>query len=214
MNRYLRVANRLVARLSRRGIDSFVELGLSGVEGRILNLGCGRRNAARGDRVREIGVDIRPHPAAHARGDAHRLPFADDSFDAVVSMEVLEHLHSPERVVDEVQRVLKPGGRLVLTTRFIFHIHGAPIDYYRYTRYGLEYLFRDFADLRVQSQHSGYMSFLVTAGRLIAEEAAIFRILALPLGVLVNLLALLDPLMRRVLPIEGLTTGYFVSCRK
>ena len=97
---------------------------------------------------------------------------------------------------------------------FIFHIHGAPIDYYRYTRYGLEYLFRDFADLRVQPQHSGYMSLVVTVGRLIAEEAAIFRILALPLSVLVNLLALLDPLMRRVLPIEGLTTGYFVSCRK
>jgi SAM-dependent methyltransferase len=164
--------------------------------------------------MRQIGLDIRPHPAADARGDAHQLPFADDSFDAVVSMEVLEHLHSPERVVDEIRRVLKPEGRLVLTTRFIFHIHGAPVDYYRYTRHGLEYLFRDFADLRVQSQHSGYMSFLVTLGRLIAEEAAIFRILALPLGVLVNLLAPLDPLMRRVLPIEGLTTGYFVSCRK
>lgn len=180
----------------------------------MLNLGCGRRNERRGRAVEMVGIDIRPNPAADARGDAHRLPFADDSFDAVVSMEVLEHLHSPERVADEIRRVLKPNGRLVLTTRFIFHIHGAPIDYYRYTRHGLEFLFRDFKDLRVQAQHSGYMSFVVTGGRLIAERGRVFRILSLPIGVLATLLALLDPLMRRLLPIEGLTTGYFVSCRK
>jgi hypothetical protein len=45
--------------------------------------------------------------------------------------------------------VLHPGGRLILTTRFVFPIHDAPQDYYRFTRYGLAHLCRSFAEVSI-----------------------------------------------------------------
>ncbi|KKT52734.1 MAG: Methyltransferase type 11 [Candidatus Yanofskybacteria bacterium GW2011_GWF1_44_227] len=71
------------------------------------------------------------------------LPFEDGKFDIILCTEVLEHLHSPHVAISEMKRVLKVGGKLILTTRFIFPIHDAPGDYFRYTKYGLRYLFKD-----------------------------------------------------------------------
>lgn len=70
------------------------------------------------------------------------LPFADESFDAVVSTQVLEHLEYPERCVTEMARVLKPGGRLLLTAPMAHFEHQVPHDFYRYTSFGLRSLVR------------------------------------------------------------------------
>ena len=60
----------------------------------------------------EVPADAR---ATAVRGDAYRLPFPDASFDAVVAAEVLEHLHDDARAFAELERVLKPGGRIAVT---------------------------------------------------------------------------------------------------
>lgn len=67
------------------------------------------------------------------RADAAVIPFADGAFDAVICAELLEHIYDPRLVIREAQRVLKPGGRLLLTIPFMVHIHGDPDDYGRYT---------------------------------------------------------------------------------
>lgn len=87
--------------------------------------------------------DIDPQRLPDTIGDAHKLLFGDSSFEFILCTEVLEHLHTPHQAVAEMRRVLKPGGTLILTTRFVFPIHDAPHDYFRYTRYGLGYLFKD-----------------------------------------------------------------------
>jgi len=74
-------------------------------------------------------------------GDAHNLPFEDNSFKFILCTEVLEHLHTPHQAISEMKRVLQPGGTLILTTRFVYPIHDAPHDYFRFTKYGLEHLF-------------------------------------------------------------------------
>ena len=81
-------------------------------------------------------------------GDAHALPFADRTFDAVVNIQVLEHLKEPGLAIREFARVLKPGGRLILSTVMDWEIHQHPNDFFRFTRYGLAYLFER-AGLRV-----------------------------------------------------------------
>jgi SAM-dependent methyltransferase len=70
--------------------------------------------------------------------DLHDLPIAAESFDAVVCTEVLEHVRHPERVAAELNRVLTPNGRLLVTVPFVIELHEEPFDYSRFTSYGLE----------------------------------------------------------------------------
>lgn len=71
-------------------------------------------------------------------GDAAQLPIKQSSIDTVLMLEVLEHLHAPQRALSEIHRVLRPGGRLLLTIPFLYPIHDAPHDYQRYTIHGLK----------------------------------------------------------------------------
>ena len=73
--------------------------------------------------------------------DWHELPFADASFDVVLSDQVLEHVVDPFRCIAEARRVLRPGGLQIHTTCLINPIHGAPDDYWRFTPEGLRRLF-------------------------------------------------------------------------
>jgi SAM-dependent methyltransferase len=65
---------------------------------------------------------------------------SDKTFDCIICTQVLEHLKRPVLVYKEFHRILKPKGRVYLTTNFIYQIHMPPNDYYRFTKYGLKYL--------------------------------------------------------------------------
>lgn len=64
----------------------------------------------------------------------------DGSFDYILCTQVLEHLQNPHIAFAEFYRILKPGGKVFLTTNFIYQIHMEPYDYFRFTKYGLVYL--------------------------------------------------------------------------
>ena len=87
-----------------------------------------------------VDIDEKRQPDTIA--DIHTLPFDANSFDFVLCTEVLEHCHTPQRAVDELYRVLRPGGKIILTTRFVYPLHDVPHDYFRFTKYGLQHLFR------------------------------------------------------------------------
>jgi len=72
--------------------------------------------------------------------DLQQLPIADGSMNAVLNINVLEHVVDPLRVLRECHRVLRPGGRLFLVAPQSWLMHQAPHDYFRFTRHGLEYL--------------------------------------------------------------------------
>ncbi|MFH1047617.1 MAG: methyltransferase domain-containing protein [Patescibacteria group bacterium] len=71
--------------------------------------------------------------------DATKIPVKDSSFDGAILAEVLEHVRDPRLVLAECFRMLKPGGKLLITVPFMFHVHADPDDYGRYT----EYYFRE-----------------------------------------------------------------------
>lgn len=81
-----------------------------------------------------------PDSLTYVLARAESLPFATGSFDIVLMFEVLEHLPEPALAIREAARVLRPDGLLVMSTRQAWKTHGAPHDYFRYTRYGLEHL--------------------------------------------------------------------------
>src|SRR5262249_9984780 len=84
-----------------------------------------------------VGVDGVAYDAVHVVCNLDRLPFRTGSLAGIVSVAVLEHVAEPERLVAEMKRALKPGGRLLCYAPFIQGYHASPDDYRRYTRDGL-----------------------------------------------------------------------------
>jgi SAM-dependent methyltransferase len=69
---------------------------------------------------------------------AEGIPVDDANFDAVVLTEVLEHVPDPVAALREQWRILKPGGRILVTVPFVWHLHELPNDYARYAPAALE----------------------------------------------------------------------------
>lgn len=113
----------------------------------LLDLGCGTRpfqNLYESRSSFSVGTDVpfsqHDTRAVDVYSIAHALPFDDAVFDIVLCTEMLEHVPDPGAVMSEIRRVLKPGGRLVMTTPFLVPLHEEPYDFFRYTSHGLRQL--------------------------------------------------------------------------
>lgn len=124
----------------------------------VLNVGGGPTRVSPG----EITLNIGPFPNVDLVADGQRIPVADATFDAVFSLAVLEHVPDPYRVVAEMMRVLKPGGRLYSEVPFIFFFHGYPTDYTRFTLEGMKRLFAGLEDARFGMTHGPVSAALQT----------------------------------------------------
>jgi len=92
-----------------------------------------------------ITLDINPRVKPDILSDVHKINWKSNYFDTIIATEILEHCYSPEKVVNEIYRLLKQEGISILSTRFIYPYHPDPKDYYRFTKDALEYLFRNFS---------------------------------------------------------------------
>jgi len=88
-----------------------------------------------------VNFDIVSYATTDVLGIGERLPFADESFDAVLSFSVLEHVRDPFECAAEIRRVLKPGGLIHVSVPQLAPYHGFPSHFYNMTRQGLEALF-------------------------------------------------------------------------
>jgi len=86
----------------------------------------------------------------------------DESFDIILCFSVLEHTKHPMRIIDNIHRILKKGGRVLVSVPFIMSLHDTPNDYWRFTRYGLLELFKDFELIEIKDS----MNSLETIGYL------------------------------------------------
>lgn len=128
------------------------------MRGRLVDIGCGRKpySGLLAPFVTEhIGVD---HPesvhkleAVDVLASAYEIPLDSGTFDTALLTEVLEHLEEPEVALREAWRLLRPGGKVILTTPFLYVLHEEPRDFYRYTPFGLAHLLTQagFADVEV-----------------------------------------------------------------
>jgi SAM-dependent methyltransferase len=152
------------------------------------------------------------------------LPFADGTFDAAVCMQVLEHVPEPLRVLQEIARVLKPGGKLYLSAPQSWPQHQKPYDFFRYTSFGLRHLFNR-AGLETESMRNmgGYFWYLSWEFQAINywlfPKGRRYRPLTLPLRGLFGLIfQLILPLILYYLDrfdtIKDETFGYLCIARK
>ena len=115
------------------------------LKGSILDFGCGRKpyknlftNASR-----YVGLDMMGSGHDHTYStvdvyyDGKIIPFPDSSFDHVFSSEVFEHVENLDEILSELHRVLKPGGKILITVPFVWNEHEIPYDFRRFTKYGI-----------------------------------------------------------------------------
>jgi SAM-dependent methyltransferase len=106
----------------------------------VVNVGCGviRRFEPSGS-ARYLATDLRVLANVDFASDAGRLPLADGSVDLVLALELLEHVTRPQAVLDELRRILKPGGTVIISVPSTVPRHDDH-DYWRYTAEGLSEL--------------------------------------------------------------------------
>ena len=207
--------------MSWRGLRRFITENLATLEPscRVLNVGAGGRTARviaeiqaqRNFSVTSVDIDPtrKPDVVADIITYAPRL-----TYDAIVMIEVLEHVKDPGRALENVYRLLKPGGLLFLSTPFLFPLHDRPMDFFRFTRYGLELLFAQFASVEIRPRDGWAETFCVLLARLFREHfpgvwiigpLAVFTAAALyPLAVLLS----------HLIAADGYTSGYTVRATK
>ena len=114
------------------------------LKGKMLDFGCGSKPYKNIFNVDEyIGLDFENTGHSHENEqidifyDGLNIPFPNNSFDSILCSEVFEHLFNLEYTLKELNRVLKPGGHIVITCPFVWNEHEVPFDYARYTLFSL-----------------------------------------------------------------------------
>ena len=107
------------------------------LSGRVLDVGGGREARyipylPKGIDLESVNIDPAIDPT-HIITPGQPFPLPDNSFDAAVCLNTLEHVYDGLAVLREIHRVLKPGGTVYVTVPFIFRIHAHPDDYFRAT---------------------------------------------------------------------------------
>lgn len=117
-------------------------------KGILLDIGCGEKpykELTIPFVEKHIGLDhinsLHSKSQVDLFGTAYEIPLKENSVDTILCTAVLEHLEEPDKALKEANRVLKKNGYAIYTVPLFWHIHEEPRDFFRYTEYGLKYLF-------------------------------------------------------------------------
>ena len=132
----------------RNGLYRAINKHSNSLSGHLMDFGCGSKPYRNIFNVRDyVGVDFKNEGHPHDNEsidvfyDGKHLPFPDESFDSVLSSEVFEHIFNLPEMLVEINRVMKHGGRILITCPFVWNEHEKPFDYARYTEFALKDLF-------------------------------------------------------------------------
>jgi len=140
-----------------------------GHKNELLDLGCGIkpfRHVYFKYTASSIGIDVATSPHTQTQVDVIydgiNIPFESSRFDYVLCTEVMEHVAEPTAFLKEINRVMRPGGILIMTTPFLVPLHEEPYDFYRYTKHGISHLISN-AGFKLEhiESFSGYWGVLI-----------------------------------------------------
>lgn len=123
--------------LSLLRMMEYERLSTLALPGRVLDVGGGRQATYLGvlpgaPTIESVNIDPKIDPT-HLIEPGAELPFEEDTFDAIICFNTLEHIYDPRAMLDQMFRVLAPGGTLYVIVPFMFRIHGHPDDFTRAT---------------------------------------------------------------------------------
>ncbi len=118
------------------------------ITGDCLDVGCGKKPYKHLFTTNQyIGMDIEQTGHTHQNEDIDvfydgiTFPFPNERFDSIICNQVLEHVFNPDEFLNEINRVLKQGGYILLTVPFVWDEHEQPYDFARYSSFGLKSIF-------------------------------------------------------------------------
>jgi SAM-dependent methyltransferase len=140
---------------------------------KVLDVGAGGRRII----PTIVTFDVVSGPDIDIIGDIHEMPIEDSSFDCIFCTGTLEHVREPRRAVEEMYRVLKPGGIIHIDVPFIQGYHADPSDYWRFTIDGLKLLCQAFEEID-SGVHIGPSCGLVWVAREWADSCCTNRVVS------------------------------------
>lgn len=183
----------------------------------VLNLGSGPFRLF--DRADVINVDLFAFDEVDLVAEAEHLPIDDGTVDCILNLAVLEHVQEPKRVIQEMHRLLRPGGQALCYLPFLVPYHAAPHDYHRWTRTGVEADFAAFADVEVVVGAGPTSAALWLAVAWLALACSfgnrtLHDVLLMGLMVVTAPLKLLDVVLATLPGAEQIASGFAVVARK
>ncbi|MBN2484734.1 MAG: class I SAM-dependent methyltransferase [Bacteroidales bacterium] len=139
------------------------------MQGKLLDIGCGSKpyKDLFVHITEYIGIDVDTSGHDHKKEDIDLffngidIPFPDNYFDSLLCSEVLEHVENLSVLLSEANRVLRPGGKFLVTTPFVWNEHEMPYDFLRFTQQGMRKLLDDSGFTVVEMHKSGTFSQVV-----------------------------------------------------
>jgi SAM-dependent methyltransferase len=116
-------------------------------KGRVLDIGCGNKpyeKVFEGRCTEYVGCDIVQSSLQKVDilCEANNIPLEPESFDTTFSTQTIEHVADHQGLVNEAYRLTKPGGHFILSGPLYWHLHEEPYDFFRFTRYGFDYILK------------------------------------------------------------------------
>ena len=216
--------HKLSKKLSRKNlyyliIKSFNKIKKDKKNYNVLNIGAGGeiKNIIRKNfkKVFEIDIDSKRNPD-------QIIDLCNDRFSKIIRykpnlvciFEVLEHTTNPLKAVNNIYKIINKGDFVLASVPFIFHIHDEPHDYFRFTKFGLKLLFKDFANVKIYERNGWLEAIFVIFIRLEKEKNILSRLLGKTFTIIAFLMLPLILLIQFIFPSKKITTGYYVEAQK
>lgn len=148
---------RMILDLQINTIFNDIKSHLAKFEGKTLDVGCGDSPYLYllKDKSNYTGIDVNfANDFKYANRnvvyfDGVNIPFDNNNFDNIICTEVLEHVFDYQKLINEMHRVLKPGGNAIITIPWSARFHYKPYDYFRYTPSTLDSIFSSFTEKKI-----------------------------------------------------------------
>ena len=172
-------------------------------KGKVYDFGCGNKPyqsyfEEKADSY--IGIDIKGENYSNCADlffDLNKpIDLEENIADAILSLSVIEHLESPQVMINEADRILKSTGVLILQVPFQWKIHDAPYDYYRYTRYGIEKMLNK----------SGFTSYTIE------EQMGFFSMMSLKTSYFLNKFVKGPKIVKVFISLLFVPFSFFIQC--
>lgn len=132
----------------------------------------------------------------------------------ITCFEVLEHLKEPQKAIDNLYNISEKNTKIILSVPFLFPIHDLPNDFYRYTKFGLQHLFKKFSYVKIENRDGWLDTIFILFIRLKFSKHYLLKIVSIIFLLSYFILYPLFNFIQRFIKFENITSGYLIEVKK